>query len=106
MNGKTRDSNAVSSLNFPVFSSGTTCQDVKNRATTESINKKIEIEGVSIAPNALIFADDEGVIVIPSEIEKQLIDAILDKNLSEKEILLGIASGKNIQSIIEKFGSF
>lgn len=106
MNGKTRDSNAVSSLNFPVFSSGTTCQDVKNRATTESINKKIEIESVSITPNALIFADDEGVIVIPSEIEKQLIDTILDKNLSEKEILLGIASGKDVQSIIEKFGSF
>ena len=106
MNGKTRDSNAVSSLNFPVFSSGTTCQDVKNRATTESINKKIEIEGVSISPNSLIFADDEGVIVIPRSIEKQLIDAVLDKNLSEKEILFGIASGKNIQSIIKKFGSF
>ena len=106
MNGKTRDSSAVSSLNFPVFSSGTTCQDVKNRATTESANKKIELEGVSISPNALLFADDEGVIVIPEKIESQVLEEVLKKNLSEKEILLNIAMGKDIDSIIDQFGTF
>ncbi len=106
MNGKTRDSSAVSSLNFPVFSSGTSCQDVKNRATTESVNKKIELEGVSVSPNALLFADDEGVIVIPEEIESQVLEEVLKKNLSEKEILLNIAMGKDIDSIIDQFGTF
>ena len=106
INGKTRDSSAVSSLNFPVFSTGTTCQDVKNRATTESVNKKIELEGVSISPNALLFADDEGVIVIPEKIESQVLEEVLKKNLSEKEILLNIAMGKDIDSIIDQFGTF
>lgn len=106
MNGKTRDSSAVSSLNFPVFSTGTTCQDVKNRATTGSVNKKIELEGVSVSPNALLFADDEGVIVIPEEIESKVIEGVLKKNLSEKEILLNIAMGRDIDSIIDQFGTF
>ena len=106
INGKTRDSSAVSSLNFPVFSTGTTCQDVKNRATTESVNKKIELEGVSVSPNALLFADDEGVIVIPEEIESKVIEGVLKKNLSEKEILLNIAMGRDIDSIIDQFGTF
>ncbi len=105
-NGMTRDSSAVSSVNFPVFSTGTTCQDVKNRATTASINRKILINGVEIYPGSLIFADDEGVIVIPKEIENELIKKVLNKNLSEKEILLQIASGKDVKSIIDSFGSF
>ena len=106
INGMTRDSSAVKGVTFPVFSKGTTCQDVKNRATMESINKTIEIMGVSIKPNSLIFADEEGVVVIPKNIEEEVISKVLNKSLAEKEILLSIASGTDIQKIISKFGAF
>ena len=104
--GMTRDLLAVSELKLPVFSHGTTCQDVKNRATTESINDKINIDNVTIYPGDLIFADDEGAAVIPKPIESKLIKEVLKKCMFEKEILLNIASGNDISTLIKKFGSF
>lgn len=67
--GKTRDYAAVKALNFPVFSTGYSCADVRKRATTESYNKKICLQGINVSPGDLIFGDNDGVVVIPQKYE-------------------------------------
>lgn len=52
--GKTRDTKEVADLDFPVFSTGAKCKDVRKRATLESINKKINLYGVEVYPNDFI----------------------------------------------------
>jgi len=104
--GMTRDSSAVKNANLPVFSKGFSCQDVKNRVTTESINKKIRIGGVDIAPNCLIFADNEGIVVIPKSIENQVIIKANQIVANEKNILSAIASGISIDELTKKYGFF
>lgn len=104
--GKTRDSFEVQSTGLPVFSTGYTCQDVRKRATTAHYNKKISLNGVDIEPECLIFADSEGVIIIPKAIEKEVIDEVYKRAANENKILLEIASGEDVQSLVNNYGFF
>ncbi|MBL97288.1 MAG: cytidyltransferase [Legionellales bacterium] len=103
---KTRDSSHVPDIDFHVFSTGFCAQDVRKRATVDSINKPIKIQGVSITPGELIFADSEGVVVIPKEIETKTLQEISTKLTVEDNILSGIAKGEPIGELLQKYGSF
>lgn len=104
--GFTRDYNAVKSLNFPVFSAGYTCDDVLGRATTESINKTIKIDGISIHRGELIFADNDGVVVIPEKFEEVVLQKALETIKKENLIIAGIVENKDAIKIVEEIGAF
>ena len=104
--GKTRDTKEVADLDFPVFSTGAKCKDVRKRATLESINKKINLYGVEIYPNDLIFADNDGIVVIPKRYEEEVIQKALETINKEKNILSDIMNGKSISDILKNNGEF
>jgi len=104
--GKTRDSEAVKSYHFPVFSTGNICKDVRGRAVLDSLSMPVTVEGVLVYEGDLIFGDNEGVIVIP----KKHIDVVISESMkrikSEKQIIFDITKGENINNITEKYGFF
>lgn len=104
--GKTRDTKEVADLDFPVFSTGAKCKDVRKRATLESINTKINLYGVEIYPNDLIFADNDGIVVIPKRYEEEVIQKALETINKEKNILSDIMNGKSISDILKNNGEF
>lgn len=104
--GKTRDTKEVIDLDFPVFSTGAKCKDVRKRATLESINKKINMFGVEIYPNDLVFADNDGIVVIPKRYEEEVIKKALETINKEKNILSDIMNGKSISDILKNNGEF
>jgi len=106
VNGMTRDSAEVISTGLPVFAKGYTCQDVRKRATTESYNKKIELNGIGIEPGCLVFADNEGVIIIPKIIENKVIEEVYIRAANEKKILSEIASGIDVKTLTVNYGFF
>ena len=106
INGVTRDYNAVKSLGFPVFSKGYSCDDVLGRATTESINKTIKIAGVAIHPDELVFADNDGVVVIPERCEKIVLARAMDVIQRENQIMGKIIFGTDAMRIVEEIGAF
>lgn len=104
--GMTRDSLEVSELDFPVYSAGNYCRDVKRRAVMESFNRRIDLLGVQISSGDLIFADQDGVVCIPQHVEHKVIESVLDVVSKEKRILLEIAQGMSAFEIYQKFGEF
>lgn len=104
--GKTRDSQNVLNLSLPVYSTGYTCQDVRKRATLDSYGKTINIHGVTVAPGSLIFADSEGVVVIPKEVEEKVIDLASKSASNESNILIDISKGVNVDLLTERYGFF
>lgn len=104
--GKTRDSEAVKSHHFPVFSTGNICKDVRGRAVLDSLSQSIVIDDVVIYEGDLIFGDNEGVIVIPKKYIEIVIAESLKRIKSEKEIIFDITKGENINNITEKYGFF
>ncbi|MDC3298529.1 cytidyltransferase [bacterium] len=104
--GVTRDNNSTSIHNFPVFSKGSYCRDIKDHGAVESINKPINLDGVSINPNDLIFADVDGVVIIPGQFEREVLTEALSKISKEKDIVQSICLNVEPKHLIEKFGNF
>jgi regulator of RNase E activity RraA len=104
--GNTRDSSALRDLHFPVFAKGNSCQDVRKRAVLDHMNKAIEIDGVRVLPDELVFADFEGVVVIPGSIEKEVLQRCADVVRNEKQLILDISLGVAADELTEKYGFF
>lgn len=106
INGATRDTAEVGKLGFPVFSRGSNCKDVRKRATIESYNKTINISGIKVSPNDLIFGDNEGIIVIPKKHEELVLQKAFEVISTEKNILVDIANGIDVATLTKKYGFF
>lgn len=104
--GATRDSHAVKRCGLPVFSTHNTCVDVRGRATLDSISMPVRIEEVEVCEGDLIFADSEGVVVIPSDKIEIVIQKAMQVMRSEKEIIHDITDGKQVDFITKKHGFF
>lgn len=104
--GMTRDSKGVSDIGFNVFAAGHTCRDVRKRATLDSINKTITIDGVRVTPGDLVFADSEGVVVIPRAVEHEIVESALRNSVNEKKLLLDVSLDVDAITLTEKHGFF
>jgi len=104
--GNTRDSSEVKKLQFPVFSKGYNCQDIKHKGTVESYNKKINVEGVEIYPHDLIFSDIEGIVVIPQNKENEVLSMAREVLKKEMNIVSEVADGIAIKEIRSRHGDF
>jgi regulator of RNase E activity RraA len=106
INGYTRDINRTVELNYPTFFKNNTCSDVKFYGSLDYFDKPITVENITIYNNNLIFADIDGIVIIPKDKE----DIILTKckqiiNL-EENISSSIINGKSIKEIIKTDGFF
>lgn len=104
--GATRDSADVAKLGLPVFAEGSVCRDVRGRATTESINKPISLSGVAIKAGDLIFADSEGIVIIPRKLERQVLEVAFQTIKKESSVLLDIANGISVDELVGRNGTF
>lgn len=106
VNGATRDLSETIALNYPVFSKGYNAQDVRRRATTESINKPIKIEGHVITPKDLIFIDSCSMVVIYQKYEREVLDRVIKTFKNEKDIVSDILDNQDVNEICNNRGSF
>lgn len=104
--GKTRDGSDVRRTSLPVFSSGYTCQDVRGRAVLDSMNQVILIDGVYISPGDMIFADNEGVVVIPKLLIPEVFKQVKDRFKNERGVVSDIASGLTVSELLRDRGNF
>jgi regulator of RNase E activity RraA/CMP-N-acetylneuraminic acid synthetase len=104
--GMTRDSGDVIKLGLPVFAKGYSCQDVRKRATVDTMGTRICIEGVEVRPEDLVFGDREGIVVIPRAVERQVIDAAFRVAANEKKILIDISVGADLAILTRDHGFF
>ncbi len=104
--GKTRDSKEVRLLDFPTFSEGYACRDIKYNGTVDYINKQINIRGVEICYEDLIFADNDGIIVIPKKWEKKVLNKCVETIKKEHNILVDISEGAGAREIQGRHGNF
>lgn len=106
IDGATRDSSAVRRLGFPVFARGTSCVDVRRRATVDAIGGPVTIGGVRVEPGELVFADGDGVVVIPRALEDQVIGLAVETLSKESRITLEIAKNVPAEDIRRAAGNF
>ena len=104
VNGYHRDTPQVLEQNWPVFSRGRFAQDSSVRTKVVDYRCPIEVEGVWIKPGDLIFADQDGVLVIPQELETEVVERALEKARGEKLVRKEIEAGLSSTAAFQKYG--
>lgn len=102
----TRDIEAVNLLDYPVFAKGYCCADVKRKATVESHQQPICIQGITINPGDLIFADQCGVVCIPHKLEREVLRTAIEVKEKENSIIKRVLNDEDAMAIYLKEGEF
>jgi regulator of RNase E activity RraA len=104
VHGPHRDTPQVLEQAWPVFSTGAWAQDSRVRTSVQAYRVAIEIEGVWIAPGDLIFGDQDGVLVIPQQHERVVIEQALEKAAKENVVRREIEAGMSATEAFHKYG--
>jgi len=104
VNGFIRDTKEILRLGFPVFSLGSYSQDQGPRGKVIDYRIPIEWDGIRIRPGDIIFADRDGVLIIPREAEEEAFSKAIEKALGEKLVLKALQEGMSAADAFKKFG--
>lgn len=102
--GNLRDSDKVVALGFPAFSRSRRPIDFRGRMKLVSEQTPVEIGGVKVNPGDLIAADDDGVVVIPAQVEKRVIGFARERARGESTVLQELLSGATLRDVWTKHG--
>jgi 4-hydroxy-4-methyl-2-oxoglutarate aldolase len=102
--GFVRDLDDVRALGFPLFACGTVPYDMDGRLEVVGHDRPVEIDGVTIEPGVLIVADEDGVVVVPHDVEEEVLAAAADKAAKESGFKEAVASGLSPSEAYERFG--
>jgi len=104
LDGFHRDTARVLEQNWPVFSRGCFGQDAGVRSRVIDFRCAVEIEGVRISPGDLVFGDIDGVVVVPREVERDVMEKALEKARGEKLVRKAIEGGMSSTKAFRQFG--
>lgn len=104
LDGYIRDTAEIRALNLPVFSRGAYAQDQGVRGKVLDFRTPITIGRVVLRDGDLIVADDEGVLVVPREVEEEAIAAAFHKASVENRVAREIRDGMSSQEAFATFG--
>lgn len=104
IDGFHRDTNGILAQDFPVFSRGAYGQDAGARASVSDYRVTIEIDGVRIDPGDLVFGDIDGVVVVPHEIEAEVLEMAMEKASAENVVRRAIDAGMSSTEAFATYG--
>jgi len=102
--GCVRDSDMIREMKFPVFSKGINPVDTKFRGKMMMADVPGEISDVRIESGDLVFGDNDGVVIVPSNIISEVANKALEKVNSENTVRDEIKEGNKLKDIFEKHG--
>lgn len=106
IDGVTRDQEDVRRLGFPVFSRGHYCVDIKFEGTLRSMNQPIRIGETTIRNGDYVFADSDGVVIIPAEKWEVVREIALKAIEKEFRVGMSVALGIPPKRIFNELGEF
>lgn len=100
-----RDCLKIKALHFPVFHTGIRPLDSKGRGLVVDYDVPVRCGDVLVHAGDLVFADFDGVVVIPKEAEKRVFalarEKVAAEDISRKELL----EGKTLREVYDKYGA-
>ena len=98
-----RDCVKIMKMRFPVYYAGIRPLDSKGRAIVQAYDVPIRCGEVLVNPGDIVYADFDGIVVVPKSVELDVFQKANEKvnkeNLSRKELL----SGKSLQEVYNKY---
>ncbi len=104
VDGAVRDIRKMKEMEFPVYARGACIYESRNRQRVIDYDVPVEIDGVRFSPGDLVFADADGVVVVPQETEERAIQAAWEKVHAENVTRDAIKEGMKATDVYKKYG--
>jgi regulator of RNase E activity RraA len=105
LDGFSRDTAEILGLGFPVFSAGSYAQDQRLRGRVTDFRCPLEFaNGARVAPGDIVFADGDGIVIIPRAHERDVVAKALEKVSGENLVRRAIEQGMSAAEAFAKFG--
>lgn len=98
IDGTCRDREDIKALKFPVYSRGT-CPAGTVKKSRARINIPVTVGGVCVCPGDIIFADGDGIVVVPQDEADEVFARALKKYDKEQQILQELKAGRTTLEI-------
>tara|TARA_B100001971_G_C18084784_1_gene480256 strand:+ start:220 stop:873 length:654 start_codon:yes stop_codon:yes gene_type:complete len=106
VNGGVRDIESIKKLSFPVYSRYVSNEGPMGRITTTGYQNPIKIGDVNMKPNDIIFADDDGIVVIPQEKTELILRKSKGYMETEELVKKKIVDGKPLADAAKLIGEY
>ena len=101
--GLTRDAAQILAMDFPVFAAGFSPLDSKGRLDGVAFGQPIRIGSCQARPGDWIFADIDGIVVIPAEIAEEAFTRALEKVMAENRVRAELAKGRSATEVFAEY---
>jgi regulator of RNase E activity RraA len=102
--GLVRDVKRIREMRFPVFCGGIGPLDTKGRARMCERDITVMCGGVTVRPGDLVFGDADGVVVIPQQVEQDVVQRALDKVSGENQSRQALLRGEKLADVFRRLG--
>jgi len=100
-----RDCVRIVEMGFPVYYTGIRPLDSKGRAIVKAYDVTVRCGDVLVHPGDIVYADFDGIVVVPKEAERDVFikaqEKVHKENLSRRELL----EGKSLRYVYDKYGA-
>ena len=103
LDGGARDLAELRTLGLPVYAKSYTPATAVGRYISVSKNESVECAGVTVDPGDIIVADEDGVVVVPSEHASEVLAAAVDIDEREGAMVPLIKKLKSLTEVIKQF---
>ncbi len=99
-----RDCVRIIEMGFPVYYAGIRPLDSQGRARLMAYDVPVRCGDVLVHPGELVFADFDGVVVIPLSVEQEVLHLAQEKAGKESASRQDLLAGKTLSEVYKKYG--
>jgi len=103
VDGFTRDARKIIRMKFPVFARGTSPIDTTDRVAVVEYDCPLIFGGIRVFAGQIVFADLDGIIFIPPEIETEVIQEAARRVEVENKVRKELGEGKKVREVWDKY---
>jgi regulator of RNase E activity RraA len=104
LDGLIRDSKRIKAMGLPVFCTGRRPYDSCGRGVVVAYDVPATIDGVSVSPGDLVVGDADGVVIVPRDVEAEVLARAWAKVAGENATRAALIAGDSLAQVYREFG--
>ena len=101
--GPVRDVAKVRAVGYDLFAPSFRPLDFRARMAVVSMGETVDCGGVAVAPDDLVLADEDGVVVVPRAAEAEVLQRAIERATAESNVLKELLGGASLRQVWERW---
>lgn len=106
VDGGVRDLHQILPLEFPVWACYRSPLDIRGRGEMVSVGERVLFRGIPVSAGQLVFADANGVVVVPSGAEVDVLELCEERVGKEQATEVELRAGAEATDVYRRHGAF